>query len=59
MVPKDLIEEIGQEDFDPEKFMRPALRDDRVRDEMVMQMAVHPDIMVYYHCYYVVSIASA
>jgi hypothetical protein len=53
-----LIEEISVKDVDVDKFVQLAIEDDRARDEIVKQMIMHPHIMVYYHCYYVVDKAS-
>jgi hypothetical protein len=53
-----MIDKIAQKDFDAGEFLPAALNDEYARDEMVKQMATNPDIMVYYHCYYVVSKAS-
>jgi hypothetical protein len=35
-----------------------AIRDVQARDEIMNQLLTNPEIMVYYHCYYVVSKAS-
>ncbi len=53
-----LIEEISIKDVDVDKFVHLALSEERARDEIVKQMVMHPHIMVYYHCYYVVDKAS-
>ncbi|MBN1454599.1 MAG: hypothetical protein JW963_26515 [Anaerolineales bacterium] len=53
-----LIEEISVKDVDVDKFVQLVVSDDCIRDEIVKQMVTHPHIMVYYHCYYVVSKAS-
>lgn len=53
-----LIEEIAQKSFDIDKFVRIVVEDVCVREEIVNQMAKNSEIMVYYHCYYVVDEAS-
>jgi hypothetical protein len=58
MNPVAMIQEISEKDFDVDKFVELAIGDEVLRDELVLQMMTHPKIMVYYHCYYVVSSAS-
>lgn len=53
-----LIQQISKPDADIDKFAQMAINDRQIRDEIVHQMLTHPHIMVYYHCYYVVSKAS-
>ena len=53
-----LIREISAKDVDVDRFVRLAIRDDQIREEIVRQMRTHPHIMVYYHCFYIVSKAS-
>jgi hypothetical protein len=55
---REMIEKISEKDFDVDAFVQLALRDDDAREEIVRQMVTNPHIMVYYHCYYVVSKAS-
>jgi hypothetical protein len=54
----ELIQEISVKDVDIDKFVRLAISEDHIRDEIIRQMTTHPHIMVYYHCYYVASKAS-
>ena len=54
----ELIQEISVKDVDVDRFVRLAIDQDHIRDEIVRQMMTHPHIMVYYHCYYVVKKAS-
>ncbi|BBB47148.1 hypothetical protein [Pelolinea submarina] len=54
----ELIAKIAVKDFDLEAFARLAVEDKGIRDELVSQMIANPDIMVYYHCYEVLSKAS-
>jgi hypothetical protein len=58
MNPTELIQEISVKDVDVDKFVQLAIREDPIRDEIIKQLITNPDIMVYYHCYYVVSQAS-
>ena len=58
MDPEALIEEISEKDFDKDKYAQLTISNEVVRDEVVLQMRTNPNIMVYYHCYYVVSMAS-
>lgn len=53
-----IAEEIAHPKFDLEKFVDMAIRDKQARDEIIHLMATNADIMVYYHCYYVVAKAS-
>jgi hypothetical protein len=54
----ELIQAISKKDADVDEFVQLAMNDSRARDEIINQMLTNPDIMVYYHCYYVVSKAS-
>jgi len=54
----ELIENIAKKEFDVDDFVGLAIKDVSARDEIVHQMLTNPHIMVYYHCYYVVSKAS-
>jgi hypothetical protein len=55
---KEMIEAISDKDFDVDQFVKLAALDENAREEIVNQMVTNKDIMVYYHCYYVVSKAS-
>jgi hypothetical protein len=54
----NLIQSISAKDVNIDHFSRLAIQDETVRDELVKQLCTHPHIMVYYHCYYVLSKAS-
>ena len=54
----ELLEKIAVKDFDLDAFVRLAIEDESVRDELVRQMIANAGIMVYYHCYEVLSKAS-
>lgn len=49
---------ISEKDFELEHFVRLAVRDSDIRDEIIHQMVTNPGIMVYYHCYEAASMAS-
>ncbi len=55
---KDIPVKIAVKDFNKDAFVRLALEDEQIRNEIIRQMISNPDIMVYYHCYEVVSRAS-
>jgi len=53
-MPIDTIpQKIAEKDFDLLFFVKKTLQEKSVRDEIVVQMINNPDIMVYYHCFYV------
>jgi hypothetical protein len=54
----EMIQEISAKDVDVEKFVQLAIREDHTRDDIINQLMTNPDIMVYYHCFYIVSKAS-
>ena len=54
-----MIEQIAEKDFDLDAFVELTLREEAARDELVHHMVSNADIMIYYHCYYVVSKASS
>ena len=54
----EMITGISRPDFAIEPFILLAMNDELSRDEIIKQMITNPDIMVYYHCYYVVVKAS-
>jgi hypothetical protein len=54
----ELIQEISVKDVDVNKFVQLVIRGGCTRDEVIKQLLTNPDIMVYYHCYYVVDKAS-
>lgn len=53
-----LSQQISAEHFDLDQFVQMAIDEPDTRDEIVQQMVSNPNIMVYYHCYYVISKAS-
>lgn len=53
-----LIMEISAKDVDIEYFSRLVCGDPCARDTVIQHMLTNLDIMAYYHCFYVVSLAS-
>ena len=56
---ENLLAEISNENVDIEKYVEIVLKNDEIREELVNQMITHKHIMVYYHCYYILDIASS
>jgi hypothetical protein len=54
----DIALNISAKDFALNAFVQAAILEENVRDEILRLMVTHADIMVYYHCFYVVSQAS-
>lgn len=54
----DISTAIAEKDFDVDGFVQWAILDEAARDEIIRLMVTDANIMVYYHCYYVVSRAS-
>jgi hypothetical protein len=54
----EMIEKIAEKDFDLDNFVHIAISDEYARNEIVHQMLTNSEIMVYYHCYYVLEKAS-
>jgi hypothetical protein len=50
----EIIKSISRPDFDLDKYCHLTLEDASLRDEIINHMLHAPDIMVYYHCFYVV-----
>ena len=55
----DIASQISRTDYDLDYFVRLALTDEAGRVEIIKQMLHNENIMVYYHCYEVISHASA
>lgn len=55
---EDLLFQISKKDFDKAYFVELILSDAVVRELLVEEMLTNKKIMVYYHCYYVISEAS-
>ena len=56
---KDLLIDISNKQFDKQKYVNMVISDEEFRDFIVENMIKHPKIMVYYHCFYIVSDASS
>ena len=53
-----LIFDISRKEFDLPRFVNKVLGEKETRNEIVKQMIHNPDIMVYYHCFYILDAAS-
>lgn len=58
MIREELLSKISKKDFDKAYFVDWVLNDDGIRDILVEEMLTNKKIMVYYHCYDVISEAS-
>ena len=54
----EILEKIAEKDFDLDAFVHLVLADVNARRIIVEQMIKNENIMIYYHCFYVVSKAS-
>lgn len=54
----EIISDISQKDYDQAKYIEEIQLNNELRDLLIEQMLSNPDIMVYYHCYEIVSAAS-
>jgi hypothetical protein len=54
----ELIERIADKDFNIAEFVDMAIVDEEIRTEIMRQMMASKQIMIYYHCYNIVSEAS-
>lgn len=52
------VSEISRPDFDLDRFVSLIIQQEGTRVECLENMLHHEDIMVYYHCYYVIAKAS-
>lgn len=53
-----LIDEIKKKDLDIEGLAKRAIEDKKSRDQVVYHLIADKNIMIYYHCYYILSYAS-
>ncbi|MCX7710656.1 MAG: hypothetical protein N2484_12515 [Clostridia bacterium] len=53
-----LLLEVSDKNLDIDHFVELAINDAWVREELVKQLVSNPFIMVYYHCYYILSRAA-
>lgn len=56
---EQIIEEISRKDFDVPKWGKMAVDDYRIREILIQQLISNENIMVYYHCYYILDLATA
>jgi hypothetical protein len=54
-----LLEDISKKSFDKQKYVDMIISDEELRDFIVDNMIHHPEIMKYYHCFYIVENASS
>jgi hypothetical protein len=54
----DLASSVSNKNFDLDHFVQLAIEDENAREEMIRLLTHDPNIMVYYHCYYVIDAAS-
>ena len=52
---EEILLEISKKEFDRQKYVNMVISDKQFRDFIVENMIKHPKIMVYYHCFYIVS----
>lgn len=50
-----LASAISDKDVDIDGFVQRLIFDEHIRDEVIQLMLTAPDIMTYYHCFYIVS----
>ncbi len=53
-----ILKEISQKDFDRDYFVKLINSDSNIRELIINELFSNTNIMIYYHCYYVVSDAS-
>lgn len=53
-----LIEKIADKDVNINEFVNQVIRDENIREEIIKQLLTNEKIMVYYHCFYIISKAS-
>lgn len=58
MVESNLIERIADKNVNIQEFVEVVLDDEKIRVEVVKELLTNKKIMVYYHCYYIISKAS-
>ncbi|MFX0069539.1 MAG: hypothetical protein ACFFAO_00395 [Candidatus Hermodarchaeota archaeon] len=54
-----LLEDISKKSFDKQKYVDMIISEEELRDFLVDNMIHHPEIMKYYHCFYIVEVASS
>lgn len=58
MSDNDLLKRIADKNVNIAEFVKMVMDDESLRTEIVKQLLTNKDIMVYYHCYYIVDQAS-
>ena len=58
MIKNNLIERIADKNVNIDEFVEAVLGDENTREEIIKQLLTNTNIMVYYHCYYIISKAS-
>jgi len=58
IVDNNLIERIADKNVNIDEFVEAVLGDGNIREEIIKQLLTNNNIMVYYHCYYIISKAS-
>ena len=58
MKSSEIAQKIAKKNFNIDAFVDIAIENEEVRNTIIHHMLTHADIMVYYHCYYVVEKAS-
>lgn len=53
-----LLLQVSDKHVNVDEFVELVINNNRIRGELVKQLVTNPDIMVYYHCYYIISKAS-
>ncbi len=54
-----MLEEISKKDFDKNKYVEMVINNEEIRDFVIENMINHPQIMKYYHCFYIIEEASS
>ncbi|WBW97055.1 hypothetical protein [Oceanirhabdus sp. W0125-5] len=52
---KETLDSIRDKNIDVEYFSYQAIKDPSFREDVICELLTNKDIMVYYHCYYIVS----
>lgn len=58
MAENNLVDKIADKNVNINEFVKTVLVDTGTREEVVKQLLTNSNIMVYYHCYYIISNAS-
>ncbi|SNR91630.1 hypothetical protein SAMN05446037_1001399 [Anaerovirgula multivorans] len=58
MTESSLIERVANKNVNIYEFVEVVINDENIREEIIKQLLTNNRIMVYYHCYYIISKAS-